>query len=351
MFPVREFIAGTGSRTKTTDTVYSGREPMKYRTTAGIVVLLVSAAAGIVAGVGLYTAYSTKASVPAAAAGVELLPLDCDFIFGINVKKFSASPAYERISRSRSFIVADRLAEFIEKTGVDPAKDISGLIGAGNPGMNAGEGSAVIASGSFIRDTIEDRLRSVFDAYEMEYGEAVVLIVPEEEGGKSGRGILFLDENAIAFGDVGYLKKIVDVREQRVKGMTSNPEMMVLVEMVVPGDMFWFAGNAAGLLTMASLEIPLGQGGESIRNVLGAVDVGEDITGKIIAQAVDASSAEELTAATRGMIVFGMLAAEDNSDMRMLLEGMNVARHADQVSIDFSFPLKVYDRLAKLLSQ
>ncbi|HSW40750.1 MAG TPA: hypothetical protein VLL97_14805 [Acidobacteriota bacterium] len=301
---------------------------MNCRRPSGTFVIMIAAAAVAIAGVAPSLACPANAAGSDLAPWVERLPRDGGVIFGVNLKKATAGPAFGRIVESRKLKIVGRLMEFAEKAEIDPTRDIAGLAGVWNPGPDAGEDGAVIFTGTFDREKIESSIRSSF-----------------------GTGVVFLDETALALGDIDHLEKMMEVNERRRESVAADRAMMSLVEEIDAGKMFWFAGEAADVLAMASMDFPLGPGGGQIRKVAGAVDVADDVAGAVIALMADQASAEKLAETVGGLILFAEMAGDADPDVRKLLKSITVTRKDDLVRVDFSFPLALYDRLVKLLNR
>src|SRR3974390_3247231 len=96
-------------------------------------VLGVFGVAAAILGVALYSSYSVKASPPSLSDALNSIPSDYQFVSGINVQKFIASPYYSRLRQRQSSTppVGSDLSAFVDQTGVDPKRDISYLVFAG----------------------------------------------------------------------------------------------------------------------------------------------------------------------------------------------------------------------------
>src|SRR5205809_183876 len=93
--------------------------------------VMMAVLAAAVAGMALYSSYVVKASIPALPEALAWLPADTQAVFGMNVQKFVASPIYARFEERHGRDIAHDLGEFTARTGVDPRRDISYVVGAG----------------------------------------------------------------------------------------------------------------------------------------------------------------------------------------------------------------------------
>ncbi len=318
---------------------------MKHRKFAIVSTLIVLGVAFVVAGLALYTNYSVKASTPSLPDALGNIPLDCQFVFGINVQRFVASPAYLKFQQRQNRQIGNDLALFIEKTGVDPARDVSYLVAGGRAREKAKGSGVVIVVGKFNRDAIIAYIRSKSTPAETEYGGASVLMFPERTGETINKGIVFLSDGEIALGDLETLKSVLDIRGKGDKSILSSPTMAPLISSIGPDEMFWFAGNAAGALANAPASTPFSASISSIQSVVGTLNITDAVAGKITATAVNSDSAAKLADGVRGLIAFGQLSGDQNPDLKTLLGGLAVSQNSSQITVAFNFPADVLEKL------
>jgi len=316
----------------------------KFVVTSTVVMFLIL---GTVAGLALYTGMSVKASVGSLPEAVAYLPADCEAVFGMNVQKFIASPLYDRIEKRHGEQYGKDLMEFIDKTGVDPRHDISYIV-AGAKSMGRGTGKGVlIAVGRFDRAHITDFINSQRAPIKVDYKNATVLMVPEENGNKVDKGIAFLGANEIALGDLESLKEVLDVRENPGLGLMKNPTLAPLVQQLQSDEMFWFAGDPGTVLSKAPTNTPLGGSIGAIRSITGALNLDEAVTGYITATASDEESAKKLADVARGLVALGQLAGNESSEISELVAGITINQDRKQVKLILNFSMDLLDRLQR----
>jgi hypothetical protein len=258
------------------------------------------------------------------------------------VQKFVTSPAYAKFRQKQSQPIGKDLAEFIEKTGVDPARDVSYLVGAGSSREKLKGAGAAIIVGNFNKDTITAYIRSKTTPVEREYGGVSILMSPEPKSDNPEKGLAFLSDREIVLGDMESIKSILDVRGKGNKSILLNPAMAPLLDSVNPDEMFWFAGDAASALANAPV---------TIRGIVGTLNINDTVVGKITATAIDADSATKLVDVVKGFVALGQLAGDRNPDLKLLLSGLTVAQNASQISVGLSFPLDLLDKLERTRSK
>ncbi len=307
-----------------------------------VICVLILLGVGIAAALALYFDFPAKASATSLQDAMSALPSDCQFVFGINVQKFVASPFYARFQQKKSGQIGSDLAEFIEKTGVDPARDISYLVGGGRAGTK-GEGVA-IAIGKFDRGKIVAYIHSKTTPVETTYESASIYMIPEKKADTAEKGIAILNEQQIALGDMHSLKAVVDVRQKGNQSIVSNPTMGPLINDIGSDEMFWFAGDVAEAYAKTPVATPLGPNLLLVQQVVGKMNFGNSVEGKITAIAKDADSATKLADVVRGFIALGQLSGAKNPDLKTLLNSLTVSLNSTQVSIAMNFPADLLDK-------
>ncbi|NLT68510.1 MAG: hypothetical protein GXX84_18080 [Acidobacteria bacterium] len=294
----------------------------------------------------LYKNMSADGVTSTMPAGLDRLPGDCQVVFGVNMRKFAESPAQETFRHNLNRQLGFDLAEFTRQSSVDPARDISHLVGAGCSGKGVGQRNVVVASGTFDRDLLSSYLRSKLELIEIEYAGATVLILPDRRRDVAERGLVIMSNREIALGDLQLLKDVLDLREKGGKSILDNRRMVSLIESVDVEEMFWFAGEGRGFIAT-----PLPGGlptTSSIRDVTGTMNVTDVITGRIVATAYTSESAAKFAEAIKGLVTLGQLAGDRNPGLKMLADGLSVSQSEAQIDIGLKFPvqmLKTFDRL------
>src|SRR5512136_297791 len=158
----------------------AGAKYMKHRSFVVASTVILFLVAGVVAGLALYSTVAVKASIPGLPEAVAYLPSDAQAVFGMNVKKFVESPVYARFEQKHGEQIGNDLSEFIEKTGVDPRRDIHYIVAAGKHGNHDDPSGIIIAEGNFNAAAITTFLSTKAAPIKLDYEGATVLMVPEE---------------------------------------------------------------------------------------------------------------------------------------------------------------------------
>jgi hypothetical protein len=334
---------------------------MKCRKFTVIAMLFIIGIAGAIAGLSHYSNASTKTLETSFGEALSILPSDCQFVFGINVRQVVSSPAYERFRQKQLQQNNRELEEeFIEKTGLDPARDISCILVAArsvdlpNPGTplerTQGKGVVVI-TGNFNKEAIAAFIRSKVNLAEMQYEGEAILVMPEGSANTVDKGIVFLTDHEIALGDLESLKAVVDIRMKGNTNILFNPGMASLIDSIQSDEMLWFAGDTSHMFANAPLNTPLGQNIGAIQSIVGTLSVTDFVKGNITATAVNEESAARLADVGRGFVAFAQLAGDKNPDLKMLVSGLSILQDSTQVSVVLNFPTYLLEKLENLRKQ
>ncbi len=319
----------------------------KFVVTSSVAMLAI---AGLVAGLAFYSNVVVRASARALPQVIKYLPADYQVVFGMNVDRFVKSPVFLKFQEQHGKEFGSDLQEFISNTGVDPTRDVHYLVAAGRSLEGRKGTGVVIAIGKFDDDRIVNFIKSKASSPIdfINTDGTRVLMIPESNGKELQKGVAFLSKNSeIALGDLDSLKAVLEVRAGKKAGVESNPVLAPLIGAMQPDEMFWFAGDAASILSKAPTDTPFGGSLSAILNVVGTLNLDEAVAGKITATAKDADSAQKLTDVVRGFVALGQLAGDQNPDLTELLKGINISldTKSNQVSMTLNFPFELLEKL------
>jgi len=320
---------------------------MKTRQAVVIFILILLGIAGAGAVLALYREISVRASSPSLSDALRNIPSDYQFVFGMNVKRFVQSPAYAKVQQGK--LIGSDLAVFTEITGVDPARDISFLVGAGHAKEGTGGQGVVIVAGTFNRDAIASCIRSKPGSVEKDYNGKTVIMIPDPKTDAVQKGIAFLNDREIAWGDRESLRAVLDNGGKESKSILSSATISPLIPSISADDMFWFFGDAAGVLSNAPAAALLGTGNPPVKTIVGTLNFGAAVTGKVTATALNADAAQKLADTLKGLIAIGQLTGARRPEFKALLSGLAVAYApaSTQVSVELNFPSDMLEKIGQ----
>jgi len=322
----------------------------KFVVTSTVVMFIL---VGVVAGLALYPSMVVNASIPGLPEAVAYLPMDSQAVFGMNVQKFIASPAYATFEQKHGDQVGKDLADFIAQTGVDPRKDISYVVASGRSLEGKKGTGVVIAQGNFNTAAITTFISTKTTPIKLDYNGATVLIIPEANGNTVDKGIAFLSEQEIALGEIGTLKEVLDIKASQAtaskkSNVFDNPTLGPLLTQLNPDEMFWFAGDPTNVLAKAPANTPLGGNITAITSVFGTLNVTTEVVGTITVTAKDDVSAGKLADIAKGLLALGSLASDQNPNLAELLKGVMIQQSKNSVQVKVNFPIDLLDKLEQM---
>jgi hypothetical protein len=306
---------------------------------------------GLVGALGMFYLDPARAAVgPLPAEGLSL-PSDSRFVMGLDVRRFVASPFYEKFGKTQGEGRPNAFAELEAKTGLNPERDIDHIYVAGSgPGQRGGDG-VVLVVGRFDRykigRLIETEKKS---ATSKKYQGLPMYLFNEAREGRSGSGALaFLDDDSLVIGSQAAVEKTIASRVNGDGGLRGNQPLTALLESVRPGSTFWVVGDQSVLDQMPrSVPGPGGAGGMNLPGLKSVVVTGDldplvslDVTG----EAVDEAGARNLADLVRGMIALANLQAGQNPGLKELASAVSVSTEASRVRITGRFDYEALDSL------
>ena len=312
-------------------------------------------AAGALTAVGaLYMDPARAAVGPLPAEGLAL-PADAQFVMGIDVRRFVASPFYSRFSEEGGQARPQAFAEMEAKTGIDPERDVDAIYVAGRKGTSGkrhdGDG-VVIVTGTFDRYKVQRAIetsakKGVTSASHA--GTPMYLFNEESGRGKAG-AVAFLDDRTLVMGSRTAVEQSITAKAEGKGGLRGNAEMTALLEGVRPGSTFWMVGDQSVLSHMPKGLPAPGGSGESIglpplKTVTVTGDLDPMLSFEATGEAADPAAAQNLADVVRGFVALANLQAAQKPELKQLASAVSITTDANKVRIAGRFPYEMLDAL------
>lgn len=300
-------------------------------------------AVGVLAALGaLYLDPARAAVGPMPGVGLSL-PRDTRMVTGLDVKRFVASPFYQRFSRARGQRPAG-FADLEARTGINPERDVDQFL------MSAqrDSGAAAIAIGRFDRRRITRSLDAQKNVTATKH-EGVPLYV-FRAGVRGASALAFLSDDAIVFGSQPQVEQTVTSHVKGGGGLRENAELMGLLQSVRAGATFWTAGDQSMLSQMPStIPMPGGGGGSmtlpGMKSLVITGDLDPAVSFEAIAQATDEAAARQLADVVRGLIALATLQASQKPELKQLASALTVTNEASKVRVNGRLSYELLDAL------
>lgn len=318
---------------------------------------IVVLASTLIVGAGALTAVGALYLDPARAAVGPLpaeglvLPADAQFVAGIDVRKFVASPFYSRFSEEHAQARPQAFAEMEAKTGINPERDVDAIYMAGRKtlGKRGADGGVVVVVGTFDRYKVQRAIETAHKGVtSLNYqGTAVYLFNEEAEKGKAG-AVAFLDDRTLVMGARGSVEQTISAKASG-GGLRSNAAMTALLEGVRPGSTFWIVGDQSALSQMPGVPAPGGDGQAMtlppLKTVVVTGDLDPVVSFEATGEAADAAAAQNLADVVRGFVALATLQANQKPELKQLASGVSITTDANKVRIAARFPYELLDSL------
>lgn len=321
-----------------------------------VAVLASTAVVAVGAAVAMGALYvgNAQAAVGPLPAEALSLPGDARFLVGIDVKRFVASPFYQKMVETNR--AAGRPAPFQdleEKTGLNPERDLDAVYIAGRHGATKGEhaGGVVIVSGTFDRYKLQRSIETDGREVTTKAIEGVTVYLHDEGKGKRAGAVGFLEDNLLVMGSLPDVEKVIAARVHGKGGVRSNEAMVALLEGVRPGSTFWAVGDQSVLSAMPKgVPAPGGEGGPGMQlpgltSVLVTADLDPEINVEVTGEAVDEAGAKNLADVVRGFVALAQLQSGQKPELKALAAAVSVTTEASRVRVNARFPYELFDAL------
>ena len=304
---------------------------------------------GVVAGLGALWMSSAQAAVGPLAGEALILPKDARFVMGFDVKRFAASPFYERFATKRG-MKPEMLAQLEERTGLNPARDIDQIVIAGS-GQGGSHPGLAVAFGRFDLYRLGRAIET--DGKAQSSNHEGVTVYSFAKDASHTVAVAFLDESTLVFGSKDKVLAAISSRTRNEAPLKSNTQLISLVEKVRPGSTFWMVGDQSLLASLpTSIPAPGGsaEGGASLTlpaltglTVTGDLD--PQVSLAITGEARDALAAKNIADVVRGLVAMASLQAQQKPELQQLASAISVATEENRVLVNARVPYEMLEAL------
>jgi hypothetical protein len=306
-------------------------------------------AVGVVAGLGALWLDPARAAVGPLAGEALILPSDARFVMGFDVKRFAASPFYERFAGHRD-MRPEALEQLEERTGLNPARDIDQIVIAGSGRRGRTPGLAV-ALGRFDLGRLGRAIETEGKAQASNHEGVTVYSFAGDEPGAVA--VAFLDEQTLVIGPKQKVLAAISARTRNETPLKANAELMARVEQVRPGSTFWMAGDQSLLADLPTSVPAPGSSADGTATLQLPALTGLTITGdldplvslSVTGEARDALAAKNLADVARGLVAMASLQSQQKPELQQLASAVSIATEENRVLINARIPYEMLEAL------
>jgi len=307
---------------------------------------------------------------------LSLLPKDSAFVIVVNMQKVVTTEFYNKVKEDESRL--KEYNEFIEKTGIDPQKDIDRIAISLSEHMKGDDDIVALVFGRFDKDKILSSIKEEAEIdvkeylgkeiyvpskhkhheceEEAEHEEEVEKEEKEEEAEdkeeekcskESDFGLTFLQDNLLVAGDFDNIKKVVDLHKGKGESVEDNQALMDVIKEANQTDTVWGAGLVPEKIKCKADENPMSKAFATITSVVFSINVEKELDALIKLKADSLENVRNLASAINGFIAMGRMSYAEKPEVMELLDGITIEGIEDMVTIT----MHVSEELMKWLSE
>jgi hypothetical protein len=283
---------------------------------------------------------------------LEYVPQDTRLVAFADVRDVMDSELRRKIvemrgERDRDSADLDDAEDFLKQAGVNVETDVDRVV-ASVSGQSDAERDRplVLARGRFDDDLIETLVRQRGGQVE-DYNGTRLLTHTENE---HNVGLAFVEPDLIAFGAASAVRRAIDTKAGRVPNVTTNQEVMALIRDMDAGNA-WAVGRFDVISDRARLPQQVANQLPPINWFAASGHVNGGVRGILRAEARDEMAAQDLREVVRGFLALARLQAGQNSQVRAMMNSLELGGDGRTVSLGFSLAPEAIDALAALRGQ
>jgi len=293
-------------------------------------------------------AVAPKAGTADAEDMLNLIPVDVQGVFFVDAHKaMSTEFADNMIKDDENY---QKYMEFVEKSGIDPQKDIY-YVALGIAGELQGENQEGVAvvNMKYDADTllglIREKMAEEDQQMEEEEYEGMTIYKIWQEG--QPMAFSMINESNIVGGNEVHVKSVLDVMNKKKDNVFKNEKLAAIIDRTNKDAMLW----GAMLLPEEAMEQaasanPMMSALKSINAVALYFDYeNKMIKAEIMAMGPDAESNKQVAEALTGIKSFGAMAAGERPEIGELLNAIEITSGDDHVKISAEIPEELIKKL------
>jgi len=305
-------------------------------------------AAGGLAATAVFFLAPARASVGPLPAEALVLPPETGFVAGLDMKRFAASPFYQRYGRRGAAAHPEAFSELEDRTGINPERDLDLVLLAGDKGRPREDSAELLVVGNFDREKV-GRAIAARPGVTTQSAQGTTVYV-FDDARKTPKAAAFLDARSLVLGSPTRVQALVDAHARGDSKLRDNAELMQLLAKLRPGATFWMVGDQSLLAQLPqSLGGSRGDGASLTLPALQALTVTGDLDPDLSVQATgftgDEAAAKNLADIVRGFAAIASMQAAQRPELRSLTTAFNVTSEAKEVHVNLQLPYSVLDAL------
>jgi len=291
-------------------------------------------------------AATPKAGSADAASMLTFLPKTLNGVVLVDLHRALITEAVDKAIKDEKN--AAKYQEFVDKTGIDPQKDLFFVaVGiAGDIEQKKQEAAAVINL-KYNKETLLAKLKEEEKGLSEEVYSGITIYGGVETGKNQSASGAFLDESNIVIGSPQAVKNVIDVYQKKAENVLKNPEMAAVIKTVNKDAIFWtaFAFPPEAMKKLAE-QNPMAKNLENIKALTIFFDYKNNgMQAEIKAAGGDEKQNKETAEMLTGLKSMGGMIAAQEPSFGELLDKIVVTSGADFVKISADIPDELIQKL------
>lgn len=291
---------------------------------------------------------TSKPGAAKAEDAIKLLPEDAQAVFLVDLQRAMSIEAVDKaIKENKSY---SQYQEFVEKSGMDPQKDINFVAIALTSGMENDDREGV---GIVNLNYNKEALIAVINAKAEEEGQELleedyngisIYSVKKEE--KEG-GFAFLDNSNIAIGNKEGVQAVIDVYQKKKDNLFKNKALSDIIAKTNKDALLWgaikFTPEAVTKMTSGN---PMLSNLDSVQAATIYLDyLNKNIIAEIKIMSSDEAKNQQIVQLLNGLKAMGAMASAEKPEIGELMDKLEITSGSDHVKIYASLPEELVNKL------
>ncbi|OGD27254.1 MAG: hypothetical protein A2Y56_03090 [Candidatus Aminicenantes bacterium RBG_13_63_10] len=243
--------------------------------------------------------------------------------------------------------------EFVEKTGVDPQKDIRYLAVGVKMGDGKKQEGVGVVNLKYNKDALLASLKKEGDVQETDYSGVTIYTPPRDADEAEEMRLAFLDEANIIAGSPALVEAVIDIFQGRQDSLRKNAELMPLVNEAKKTSLVWGVFLIpAEAMKETSGQVPMLGNMDALKSVLLSFDYqNQNVLLEIKGKGSDEAKLKQIADMLNGLKAFGGMAAAEKPEIGELLNKIEISAGKDHVTISAVLPEELIKKLVAMAEQ
>ena len=294
---------------------------------------------------GLFAYVNREAALAVAVDGpVEFryVPADASVVAYANIREVMLSDVRERIRQ----IALDDIGqnELQSQLGLDIEHDIDHMLAFLSPGVEGRLAGLVLFRGRFDTTRLEGVARAGGATVDIFEGKRVVSVDTDEAGSLA---MVFMEPGLLAVGDLSTVQHAI-VRGSTTSDITSNSNMMGLLDLVETGSNAWAVGRFGDLSALGFLpdEVSAQMPAVVAFAISGRVNGG--LSGSLSIEGRDEEAGQNLRDVLRGFLALAAMQTTGRPALQTMIDSLQLSGAGAFATLSFWVPSDALDLLLSL---